>query len=401
MTAPARAYLDHNATTPVRGEVAQAMARALMMPGNPSSVHAEGRAARAAVERAREQVAGLVGAKPSNVVFTSGGTEANATVLSPGLMDCDGGRDCVRVPASLLLHGATEHACVRDGHRFPAGAVETIPVDSNGLADLAWLAARLERLAAEHPGARALLSLHLANNETGVIQPIAEVAALARRFGALVHSDAVQAAGKIAIDIGALGADVVTLSAHKIGGSKGIGAIVFRTGALELADKPMRGGGQERGWRAGTENLPGIVGFGAAAAITQAALATEAERLAALRDRLEAGLLAFAPDTAIFGRGAPRLPNTSNFATPGLTAETTLIKLDLAGAALSSGSACSSGKVKRSHVLAAMGIDPAMTAGALRASLGWTTCEADIDLFLAAYAKALAATSDRNARAAA
>ncbi|KPH82173.1 cysteine desulfurase family protein [Bosea vaviloviae] len=401
MTAQARAYLDHNATTPVRAEVAQAMARALMMPGNPSSVHAEGRAARAAVERAREQVAGLVGAKPSNVVFTSGGTEANATVLSPGLMNCDGGRDCVRVPATLLLHGATEHACVSDGHRFPAGAAETIPVDSNGLADLAWLGARLERLSVEHPGARALVSLHLANNETGVIQPIAKVAALARRFGALVHSDAVQAAGKIAIDFGALGADVITLSAHKIGGPKGIGAIVFRTGALELADKPMRGGGQERGWRAGTENLPGIVGFGAAAAIAQAALATEAERLATLRDRLEAGLLALAPDTAIFGRGAPRLPNTSNFATPGLTAETTLIKLDLAGVALSSGSACSSGKVKRSHVLAAMAIDPAMSAGALRASLGWTTCEADIDLFLAAYAKALAATSDRNARAAA
>lgn len=401
MTAPARAYLDHNATAPVRAEVAQAMARALMMPGNPSSVHAEGRAARAAIERAREQVAGLVGAKASNVVFTSGGTEANATLLSPGLMDCDGGRDCVRVPASLLLHGATEHPCVRDGHRFPAGAAETIPVDSNGLADLAWLGARLERLCVEHPGARALVSLHLANNETGVIQPIAEVAALARRFGALVHSDAVQAAGKIAIDLGAPGADVITLSAHKIGGPKGIGAIVFRTGALELADKPMRGGGQERGWRAGTENLPGIVGFGAAAAIAQAALATEAERLTALRDRLEAGLLALAPDTAIFGRGAPRLPNTSNFATPGLTAETTLIKLDLAGVALSSGSACSSGKVKRSHVLAAMGIDPAMSAGALRASLGWTTGEADINLFLASYAKALAAISDRSARAAA
>lgn len=401
MTASARAYLDHNATTPVRPEVAQAMARALMMPGNPSSVHAEGRAARAAVERAREQVAALVGAKASNVVFTSGGTEANATVLSPGLMDCDGGRDCVRVPGSLLLHGATEHPCVRDGHRFPASAAETIPVDENGLVDLAWLEARLERFAAEHPGARALVSLHLANNETGVIQPIAAVAAIARRFGALVHSDAVQAAGKIAIDIATLGADVITLSAHKIGGPKGIGAIVFRTGALELADKPMRGGGQERGWRAGTENLPGIVGFGAAAALAKAALATEAERLAALRDRLEDGLLALSPDTVIFGRAAPRLPNTSAFATPGLTAETTLIKLDLGGVALSSGSACSSGKVKRSHVLTAMGIDPAMSAGALRASLGWTTSGAEIDHLLAAYAKALAAGPHRSVRAAA
>jgi cysteine desulfurase len=401
VTGSARAYLDHNATTPVRPEVAQAMARALAMPGNPSSVHAEGRAARAAIERAREQVAGLVGAKASNVVFTSGGTEANATVLSPGLMDCNGGRDCVRTPASLLLHSATEHPCVRDGHRFRTDAAEAIPVGADGRVDTAWLAERMERFVTEHPGARALVSVHLANNETGVIQPVAEIAAIARRFGALVHSDAVQAAGKIAIDIEALGVDVLTLSAHKLGGPKGVGAIVFRTGALELADKPLRGGGQERGWRAGTENVPGIVGFGAAAALARSAREAEAERLGGLRDRLEAGLLGLAPETAIFGASAPRLPNTSAFATPGLTAETLLIKLDLAGVALSSGSACSSGKVKRSHVLAAMNIDPAMSAGALRASLGWTTCEADIDLFLAAYAKALAATSDRSARAAA
>lgn len=397
----ARAYLDHNATAPARPEVVEAMVRALAMPGNPSSVHAEGRAARAALERAREQVAALVGARATNVVFTSGGTEANATVLSPGLMDCDGGRDCVRVPATLLLHGATEHPCVRDGHRFRADAAEAIPVDAEGLADLGWLTARLERFASEYPGARALVSLHLANNETGVIQPIASVSEITRRFGALLQSDAVQAAGKIAVDIETLGADVLTLSAHKLGGPKGVGAIVFRTGALELADKPLRGGGQERGWRAGTENVSGIVGFGAAAAVASAALADEGLRLSALRDRLEEGLLALAPDSAIFGRAAPRLPNTSAFATPGMMAETTLIKLDLDGVALSSGSACSSGKVKRSHVLTAMGVDPAMSAGALRASLGWTTSGAEIDHFLAAYAKALAARPDRSARAAA
>lgn len=401
MTALARAYLDHNATTPVRPEVVEAMVRALAMPGNPSSVHSEGRAARAAIEQARAQVAALVGAKPSNVVFTSGGTEANATVLSHGLMDCSGGRDCVRTPASLLLHGATEHPCVRDGHRFAADAVEAIPVNADGLADLAWLAARLGRLAAEQPGARALVSLHLANNETGVLQPVGEVAALSRRFGALAHSDAVQAAGKIAIDIEALGVDALTISAHKFGGPKGVGAIIFRTGALELADKPLRGGGQERGWRAGTENVPGIVGFGEAAALARKAQANEAGRLSGLRDRLEAGLLDLAPSTAVFGRAAPRLPNTSAFATPGLAAETLLIKLDLAGVALSSGSACSSGKVKRSHVLDAMGVDPAMSAGALRASLGWTTSEADIDQFLAAYAKALAATKHGTIQAAA
>lgn len=395
-----RAYLDHNATTPARPEVVEAVAHALTLPGNPSSVHGEGRAARAAMERAREQVARLVGAKASNVVFTSGGTEANVAVLSPGLMDCDGGRDCVRTPATLLLHSATEHACVREGHRFPAGAVESIPVDGNGLVDLVWLDARLARFVTENPGARALVSIHLANNETGVIQPIAEAAVIVHRHGGLLHSDAVQAAGKIDIDIMALGADVLTLSAHKIGGPKGIGAIVFRVGALELADKPMRGGGQERGWRAGTENLPGIIGFGAAAEIAGKLLADEAVRLCGLRDRLEAGLAALSPETTIFARQTTRLPNTSAFATPGLKAETVLIKLDLAGAALSSGSACSSGKVKRSHVLDAMKIDPAMSAGALRASLGWTTCEADIDLFLAAYAKLVAAHTDRSAKAA-
>lgn len=397
----ARAYLDHNATTPVRPEVAAAIADALTLPGNPSSVHAEGRAARSAVETAREQVAALLGGKAANIVFTGSGSEANATLLSPGLMDCDGGRDCVRVPASLLLHSETEHPCVRDGHRFPAGKVETIPVDRDGVIDLAWIEERLGRLASEDPGPRALVSVHLANNETGVIQPVAALSALVKRYGGLVHCDAVQAAGKIAIDINALGVDALTLSAHKIGGPKGIGAIVFRTGALELADKPLRGGGQERGWRAGTENLPGIVGFGVAAQEAGKALATEATRLAALRDRLEARLMVLAPDTAIFGSKAPRLPNTSAFATPGIKAETALIMLDLAGVALSSGSACSSGKVRRSHVLTAMGVDPVMSEGALRASLGWTTCEADIDQFVAAYAKALAANPNRKVQAAA
>lgn len=396
-----RAYLDHNATTPVRPEAVEAVAHALTLPGNPSSVHGEGRAARAAMERAREQVAKLVGAKASNVVFTSGGTEANVAVLSPGLMDCDGGRDCVRTPATLLLHSATEHACVREGHRFPRSMAEEIPVDGNGLVDLAWLDARLTRFVAENPGARALVSIHLANNETGVIQPIAAAAAIVHRHGGLMHSDAVQAAGKIPVDIAALGADVLTLSAHKLGGPKGVGAIVLRTGALELADKPLRGGGQERGWRAGTENLPGIVGFGAAAEIAAKILFDEAVRLTGLRDRLEAGLAALSPETAIFAQAASRLPNTSAFATAGLKAETVLIKLDLAGAALSSGSACSSGKVKRSHVLDAMKIDPAMSAGALRASLGWTTSEADIDLFLAAYEKLVAAQADRSTKAAA
>ncbi|MBN9439232.1 cysteine desulfurase family protein [Bosea sp. (in: a-proteobacteria)] len=401
MNATIRSYLDHNATTPVRPAVAEAMLRALQMTGNPSSIHGEGRMARAAVEAAREQVAALCRARAANVVFTSGGTEANATVLAPGLSDCSGGRDCVRAPVTLLLHGATEHPCVRDGHRFPAAAAEAIPVDADGLADLAWLEARLGRHAAERPGERALVSLQFANNETGVLQSVAEAAAIARRHGALMHSDAVQAAGKIAIDIEALGVDILTLSAHKLGGPQGVGAIVFRTGALELADKPLRGGGQERGWRAGTENVPGIVGFGVAAAEADAALASEAVRLAGLRDAFEAGLAELAPETVVFGAKVARLPGTSAFATPGLKAETALIVLDLAGVALSSGSACSSGKVKRSHVLAAMGVDPAMSAGALRASLGWTTTRADIDRLLAAYARAVAAIPNRREQAAA
>lgn len=401
MIGSTRAYLDHNATTPVRPAVVEAMVRALALPGNPSSVHGEGRAARAAMEQAREQVARLCGAKASNVVFTSGGTEANATVLSPTLTDCSGGAACVRIPATLLLHGATEHACVRDGHRFAAGAAEAIPVDAEGLADLGWLEARLARHAAERPGERALVSLHLANNETGVLQPLAAVSEIARRHGALVHSDAVQAAGKIALDIEALGVDILTLSAHKLGGPKGVGAIVFRTGALELSDKPLRGGGQERGWRAGTENLPGIVGFGFATEEAGRELAGEAARLSALRDRLEAGLLERVPDALVFGRASPRLPNTSAFAIAGSKAETALIMFDLAGVALSSGSACSSGKVRRSHVLDAMGVDPAMSAGALRASLGWTTSEADIDQFLTACARVLAGDRNRGAQAAA
>lgn len=401
MTGTPRAYLDHNATTPVRPEAVEAMVAALGLAGNPSSVHGEGRAARAAVERARAQVAALCGASAANVVFTSGGTEANATILSPGLMECSGGRDCVRVPATLLLYGATEHACVREGHRFPAGNAQAIPVDGEGRADLEWLEARLARFAGENPGARALVSLHLANNETGVIQPVAAAAGIVHRHGGLLHSDAVQGAGKIGVDINALGVDALTLSAHKLGGPKGVGAIVFRSGAYELADKPMRGGGQERGWRAGTENVPSIVAFGLAAEIAGKALAAEGERLSALRDRLEAGILAMAPDSAVFGRTAERLPNTSAFATPGIKAETALIMLDLAGVALSSGSACSSGKVRRSHVLDAMGVDPAMSAGALRASLGWTTCDADIEMFLAAYAKAVAANRSRETQAAA
>jgi cysteine desulfurase len=390
MTASERVYLDWNATAPLHPEAAQALARALDVPGNPSSVHAEGRAARALVEDAREAVAALVGASAGDVVFTSGGTEAAALVLSPGFR-----RAGEPAGAARLLVGATEHPCVLEGHRFPLEAVERIPVDGRGIVDLAWLARRLSDLAP----ARALVSIHLANNETGVIQPVAEAAALARAHGGLVHTDAVQAAGRVAVDLAALGVDALTLSAHKIGGPKGVGALVL-AGEGTLLDGLVRGGGQERGRRAGTENTPGIAGFGAAARAARRDLLGGAERLRSLRDAFEAAIRRVAPDTVILGEGAPRLPNTVLFAKPGLRAETALIAFDLAGVALSSGSACSSGKVRRSHVLEAMGVAPDLAEGALRLSVGRETRPESVEIFVAAFENALAALHKGKARAA-
>ncbi|POR40333.1 cysteine desulfurase family protein [Methylobacterium sp. V23] len=363
MTSP-RAYLDHNATSPVRPEVAAAVVQALSLPGNPSSVHAEGRAARAALERARDAVARRVGAGGGRVVFTSGGTEAANAVLSGALA-----RAGYSAPTRLLL-GATEHPCVSDGHRFPAEAVDRVPVDAAGLVDLG----ALERLLRRHADADVLISIHAANNETGVIQPLAAIVALARAHGrALVHTDAVQAIGKIPLDMAALGLDALSLSGHKFGAPKGIGALVLAAG-VTLSTGFLRGGGQEARLRGGTENLPGIVGLGVAADLADPA---SADRLTDLRDGLEAGLRACAPDLVVFGADAPRLPNTLCFAVPGIDAPTALMTLDLSGVAISSGSACASGKVARSPVLAAMGVTPALAAGALRVSLGWNSTESD------------------------
>jgi cysteine desulfurase len=385
-----RSYLDHNATAPIRPEVAAAMAEAMTLAGNPSSMHAEGRAARARIETAREQVAGLVGAEPKNVIFTSGGTEAANLVLSPSL------RRSGENGADLLIVGATEHVCALEGHRFPPEAVEHLPVSSNGIADLGWLEQRLRDAGSR----RILLSLQAANNETGVIQPMGEAAHLVRDHGGLVHSDIVQAAGKIPVDMARLGADVVTLSAHKLGGPKGVGAVVLASERIEIAERLVRGGGQERGYRAGTENVAGIVGFGAAAEIAKSKLENEAARLRALRDACEAGLRRIAPGVAIFGASVERLPNTLTFAIPGIRAETALIALDLEGVAVSSGSACSSGKVRRSHVLAAMGVAPALSEGAIRVSLGWNSSEEDVNRFLRACEKIVASLYKRRAEAA-
>ncbi|HZS82353.1 MAG TPA: aminotransferase class V-fold PLP-dependent enzyme [Stellaceae bacterium] len=354
------AYLDHNATTPVHPEVAAAVAAALALGGNPSSVHAAGRAARRAVERARAEVAALIGAEPDDIVFVSGGSEANQLAL----------RGCGR---ERFIVSAIEHDSV-------LGAVpeaEILPVTADGVVDRDALA-RL--LAADRRPA--LVSVMLANNETGVIQPVAELAALAHAHGALLHCDAVQAAGKLPIDWRRLGADLLSLSAHKIGGPQGVGALAV---APHLELRPaQRGGGQEGGRRAGTENVPGIVGFGRAAAIAASAPAENA-RLAALRDEAERLLRAIAPEARIFGAAAPRLANTLSITMPGVRAETQVMALDLAGVMVSAGAACSSGKVRPSHVLRAMGASAEEAASAIRISFGWSSTPEDVAQLAAAW----------------
>jgi cysteine desulfurase len=371
-----RSYLDWNATSPLRPEARAAVLSVLEAAGNPSSVHAEGRAARHRIAQAREQVAALVGAESRNVVFTSGGTEANAMALTPGLAGArDGEPGCDR-----LLVSAIEHPSVATGGRFEPGAVETVPVTGEGRVDLGELQRRLAAHAAD--GVRPLVSIMLANNETGVIQPIVEAGRMVHAAGGLLHVDAVQAAGRIATDINLLDADLLTLSGHKIGAPAGVGALVRRSDAIQLERPLVRGGGQERGLRAGTENVSGIVGFGAAAAAVTRNFEDEQARAVGLRQRLEAGLRAISPATVIFGAGAERVPNTVLFTVPGIKAEVALIALDLEGIALSSGAACSSGKVTNSHVLSAMGVEPQLARGALRASFGFSTTDEDIDRLL-------------------
>ena len=357
-------YMDHNATTAVRPEARDAVALALALTGNPSSVHGSGRTARRLVEDARDAVAALVGAEPAWVVFTSGGTEANNLALR------------VLPKRAPILCSAVEHTSVLS---VMDGIVE-IPVDGDGVVDLGALEALL---AGEDTPA--LVSVMLANNETGVLQPVADIAALAHEHGALIHCDAVQAAGKMAIDFRTLGCDLMSLSAHKIGGPSGVGALVVTSGVEgDLALIPMlRGGGQERGRRAGTENVPGIAGFGAAARAAREGL-TDFARLGRWRERIETRLRQHA-DSHVYGFGAPRLANTSCLTMPGVEAETQVIQFDLAGVAVSAGAACSSGKVEPSRVLAAMGVDANEAETAIRVSLGWNTTEDDADKFVEAW----------------
>jgi cysteine desulfurase len=367
-------YLDWNATAPLRPETAAAITAALAHCGNPSSVHRWGRAARQMVERAREAVAALVGGDPEGVVFVSGGTEANHLALFGS------GRE--RVLASAVEHSSVLQA-------MPAA--ERIAVDADGIVDLT----RLNQQLAADPRP-ALISVMLANNETGVIEPVAEIAAIAHRHGALFHCDAVQAAGKIPVDVAAIGADLVSLSAHKLGGPPGIGALIVR-GMAELS--PMiRGGGQERGRRAGSENLPGIAGFAAAAVAAMDGLAGY-DGVRQLRDSLDASLITAAPEAIVIGAAAWRLPNTTVIALPGLSAETQIIALDLDGVMVSAGAACSSGKVGPSHVLQAMGAAPEIAGCTIRISLGWSTMEAEIDHFLTAWMAMYRRVSARGAAA--
>lgn len=371
-----RAYLDYNASAPLREAARAAMVAALDLAANPSSVHGEGRRARQVVEAARRQVAALAGAE--HVVFTSGATEAASTLLTP---DWRMGRSPLRM--GRLYVSEAEHPCLLNGGRFAPGQVTRIGVRGSGLIDLDALGAAL----AGHDREKGLplVAVHLVNNETGVIQPAAEIAEIVRQAGGVLVLDAVQAAGRMPLDTGL--ADYLILSSHKIGGPKGAGAICARADLMMPAPL-VTGGGQEKGHRAGTENVAAIAGFGAAAAEAAEDLGS-VEAVRALRDRIEAIVLAAAPDAVIHGSAAPRVANTSFFALPGIKAETAQIAFDLAGVALSAGSACSSGKVGPSHVLKAMGHGDA--AGALRVSIGEGTTEADVALF----EKALTGLLDR------
>ena len=357
-------YLDYNASALIRPEAEAAVARAMAAGGNPSSVHGLGRAARRTVEAAREKVARLVNARPEDVIFTGGGTEANNLAISGSA-------------AARLVISSVEHDSVREAAAARPIEPSILATGSDGVVDIGSLSALLES-----DNTPALVSVMLANNETGAIQPVESVAEIAHARGALVHCDAVQAAGKVAVDLADLDVDMLSLSSHKIGGPQGVGALILRRG-VALAPA-LHGGGQERGRRSGTENVPGIAGFGAAAEVALASL-PESGALALLRDRLEARIRDLAPEACVHAAEAPRLPNTSCLSMPGVASETQVVAFDLDGVMISAGAACSSGKVDPSGVLTAMSIGEELTASAIRVSLGWATAEQDVERFLAAW----------------
>lgn len=380
MTKTERTYLDWNATAPLLPAAREAVLAALDSVGNPSSVHGEGRALRMLVEAARRDVAALLNAAPAHVIFTSGATEAANLALTP---DYRMGRTPLAI--GRLYVSEIEHPAIREGGRFARDAVTTIPVTRAGLVDLE----ALTTLLAGHDKAKGLpmVAVMLANNETGIVQPVKIVAEVVHRHGGLLVVDAVQAAGRVSIDIAALDADFLIVSSHKLGGPKGAGALISR-GEVLMPAPLIRGGGQEKGHRSGTENPAALAGFAAAARAAVADLAGRNARIGALRDALESGMRAATNDVVIHGADVERIANTSFFSLPGLKSETGQIAFDLEGIALSAGSACSSGKVGQSHVLTAMGFDAAL--GGLRVSLGPASTEADVARFLAAFSRVMA-----------
>jgi cysteine desulfurase len=361
-----RIYFDHNATAPLRPEAKAAMLAAMEQVGNPSSVHAEGRRARAIVERAREQVAGLVGAKPSEVVFTSGATESNNWVLRAGW--------------DAIVVAGIEHDSVLAPARASGSRIVEIGTHSDGIVDTCAIADHV--LLGNGPLGRDLVTLQMANSETGVLQDVGAVSDFCAAHGVAMHTDAVQAPGRVPIDFAGLGVTFLSLSAHKLGGPKGIGALIIRDG-VELPGG-FAGGGQELRRRAGTENVTAIAGFGAAAEAAQRDL-DDVARVAEMRDRLQREMVEIVPETVVLGASSERLPNTLAVALPGQRAETLVIKFDMAGIAISAGSACSSGKVGPSEAMRAMGLPKGLADGAIRISLGWSTSNASLEPFLIAW----------------
>ncbi len=374
-----RVYLDYNATTPTRPQALAAMVEALHHTGNPSSVHHEGRLVRGIVENARAEIATLVHARAADVFFTSGATEALNLALTPHIQH---GKEAQGFTHLLVSEG--EHVAALRGHRFARNCVTVLPLDGSGLVKPEVLRAALALI---DDNSRVMVCIQLANNETGVIQPIAELAAIVHERGGILVVDAAQALGKIPLDVKTLGADLLILSSHKCGGPMGAGALVRGNTALHMAEPALKGGGQERGWRGGTENVPAIAGFGVACAQARSHMMDEMARIVRLRQRVEDALKEHHPHTVIYSESAPRLPTTVAFSVPGLSAEAALMMLDLEGIAVSSGSACSSGKVKASHVLQAMGVPPKECEGMVRVSLGWSSTTRDVEEFLNAWGK--------------
>lgn len=385
-----RIYLDYNASAPLLEPVKVAMIEAFDVFGNGSSVHSQGRKVHGRIETAREQVAKMVGARGQDVIFTSGGTEANNLALTPSLFPKD-----LQSQARLYV-SAIEHPSILNGMRFEKDQITVIPVTREGVVDVKWL--RNELLNSEdvpeephknEPHKKQikpiLVSVMAANNETGIIQPIAEIADIVHEAGGLLHSDCVQVLGKMPLLLPMTNADLISVSAHKIGGPQGVGALILRDASVVLREPHVAGGGQELKRRGGTENMAGIVGFGVACEVVNETQAAEQGRIKDLRDQLEVGLLDVSPDAVVFGKDVQRLGNVCCFAVPGFSAETQVIQLDLMNISLSSGSACSSGKVDHSHVLKAMAVKETISHAALRVSLGPQSSLDDVNGFLKAW----------------